>query len=422
MSPRIDAPRFRSAEADPAPLGKPLEYSFSKRIAPNRFLKAAMSERLSSFDKDDLASRGIPSAELIALCERWGKGVWGQILTGNVMIDPGHLEAAGNAIIPVDAPFHGPRFEAFKELATKAKANGSLIVAQVSHPGRQVPETIQNHPISASAVQLIAPNMGAKYAMPREATRADLDLVIEGFAHAAEFLEQAGFDGIQLHGAHGYLIAQFLSPTTNQRTDQYGGSLENRMRLVLEIAAAIKQRVSSRFVLGIKVNSVEFQDKGLSSDDAILLCQALEKAQFDYVETSGGTYESTGFRHMKDSTRKRENFFIEFAARIAAPLTQTKVYTTGGFKTVGAMVDALKDVDGVGIGRAAAQEPDLVLDILSGKVGGIMQLVLGEDDFIRTLGLAAYQIGQLGKGEEPVDGTNADAVDEVFSAMQAASS
>ncbi|KAI3326374.1 NADH oxidase, partial [Xylariaceae sp. AK1471] len=362
MSSTVNAPRFKSTETDPALLSEPLEFPFSKRTAPNRFLNAAMSERLASFDKDDIESRGIPSPELIAAYERWGKGGWGQILTGNVMIDPSHLEAAGNAIIPIGAPFHGPRFEAFKQLASKAKANGSLIVAQVSHPGRQVPETIQNNPISASPVQLITPNMGSTYAVPREATQADLNLVIDGFAHAAEFLEHAGFDGIQLHGAHGYLLAQFLSPTTNQRTDKYGGSLETRMRLVLEIAAAIKKRVSARFILGIKVNSVEFQAKGFTSDEAVLLCQALEKAQFDYVETSGGTYESPGFRFSRESTRKRENFFIEFAAQIASSLTQTKVYTTGGFKTVGAMVDALKEVDGIGLGRAAAQEPDLVRD------------------------------------------------------------
>jgi 2,4-dienoyl-CoA reductase-like NADH-dependent reductase (Old Yellow Enzyme family) len=156
--------------------------------------------------------------------------------------------------------------------------------------------------------------VGATYAKPREATQEDLNTIIDGFAHAAEFLEHAGFDGMQLHGAHGYLIAQFLSLSTNQRTDRYGGSLENRMRLVLEIAAAIKKRVSARFILGIKVNSVEFQDKGFTSDEAVLLCQALEKAQFDYVETSGGTYESFGFYHVKESTRKRENceYFPEF--------------------------------------------------------------------------------------------------------------
>ncbi|KAI0153176.1 NADH oxidase [Xylariaceae sp. FL1272] len=423
MSAKLDGrPRFEATtKVDAAPLGARLDFPFSKRSAPNRFLNAAMSERLASYDKDDVTKSGIPSKELIRLYERWGQGGWGQVLTGNVQIHPHHLEAEGNAIIPSDAPFSGPRFEAFSELATKAKANGSLIVAQVSHPGRQVPDTIQKHPISASAVPMSKSTMvPMSFATPRAATREDIDAVIEGFAHAAEYLEKSGFDGMELHGAHGYLIAQFLSPTSNHRTDEYGGSLENRMRLVLEIASAIKKRVSSSFILGIKVNSVEFQDKGFTTDEAVILCQALEKAEFDYVETSGGTYESSGFKHAKESTIKRENFFIEWAAQIASALTKTKVYTTGGFKTVAAMVDALKEVDGVGIGRAACQEPDLVNAILKEGVQGILKFSLSEEQFLQRLMLSAYQIGQIGRDEEITDGSSHEATQEALAKIMAA--
>lgn len=146
--------RYTSDSSDASPLGKPLKFEFSGKTAQNRFLKAAMTERISSWDPKDVKARGIPSKNLINVYKRWGEGGYGQILTGNVMIDYDQLEAMGNPIIPRDAQFSGPRFEAFKELASQAKAHGSLIVAQVSHPGRQCEDRIQKNPISASDVQL----------------------------------------------------------------------------------------------------------------------------------------------------------------------------------------------------------------------------------------------------------------------------
>lgn len=234
--------------------------------------------------------------------------------------------------------------------------------------------------------------------------------MIEGFAHAAEFLERAGYDGIELHGAHGYLLAQFLSEVTNQRTDEYGGSLENRLRLTLEVAAAIKKRVSKNFILGIKINSVEFQDKGLSPEETRIICRALEKAEFDYVETSGGTYEGFAFAHAKESTRARENFFIEFAEQFTKAFERTRVYTTGGFKTTAGMVNVLGSVDGVGIGRAATQEPDLPNVILSGKASGILKFAIDENDFITRMGWAVRQIHELGNGAEPSDLTDEELI------------
>lgn len=267
-----------------------------------------MSERLSSWSLDDLSARGIPSNELVNAYSVWGQGEIGLILTGNVMIHPEQLESEGNMIVPPSAPFHGERFEQFKALAAGGKSRGSLIVAQVSHPGRQTPEHLQPHPISASAVQLAGTVLGNTYGVPREATEDDIKGVIEGFAHTAEYLDKAGYDGIQLHGAHGYLLSQFLSETTNKRTDKYGGSLANRMRLILEIRDAIAQRVRPEFVVGIKVNSVEFQPNGFQPEEARELCQALEANRFDFVELSGGTYENWKMSDegKRDSTNKRE--------------------------------------------------------------------------------------------------------------------
>lgn len=192
--------RYPGEEVSADPLGAPLDYPFSGKSAPNRFLKAAMAERLSSWSPTDVPARGIPSPELINAYRRWGEGGFGTILTGNTMIDYENLEAAGNPILPRDATFSGPRFDAFREMAHAAKSGGGLVLVQLSHPGRQVGATLQKHPISASDVQL-EPRMGIEFAKPRPATEEDLRDVIESFAHAAEFASKAGYDGVQLHGA-----------------------------------------------------------------------------------------------------------------------------------------------------------------------------------------------------------------------------
>lgn len=260
--------------------------------------------------------------------------------------------------------------------------------------------------------------MGMEFAKPRAATQEDINKVIDGFAHAAEYLEKAGYDGIQLHGAHGYLLAQFLSPTTNNRTDKYGGSLENRMRIIIEIAEEVSKRVSKDFIVGIKINSVEFQDKGFSPEEAQSLCKALEQARFDYAELSGGTYESLAFAHKRESTKKRESFFLDFAEEIVKPLTKTKTYITGGFKTVGAMVKALDTVDGIGLARPVCQEFHLPKDILEGKVTGAIEQKLDQNDFGITNVAAGTQIRQVGKDQEPIDLSDQKNVDAFMNDMQ----
>lgn len=261
--------------------------------------------------------------------------------------------------------------------------------------------------------------MGMEFAKPHAASQDEINRVIDGFSHAAEFLEKTGYDGIQLHAAHGYLLAQFLSPTTNKRTDNYGGSLENRVRIIQEIAEACRKRVSKDFIIGIKINSVEFQDKGFSPEEAKGLCEALEKARFDYVELSGGTYESLAFGHKRESTKKRESFFIEFAEEIVKPLTKTKTYVTGGLKSVGAMVRALDTVDGVGIARPACQEFHLPKDILDGKVNAAIKLKIDDNDFGLTNVAAGTQIRQVGKDQEPIDLSDQQNLDAFMKDMKA---
>ena len=362
-----------------------------------------MTERLSSWDPSDFSKRGIPSENLINVYKRWGEGQLGTILTGNIMIEFDQLEAAGNAIVPRTAEPKGDRFEAFKKLAMESKAHGSLCVGQISHPGRQVSGNIQKDPVSASDVQLEGTVMGMTFAKPHPASAEEIERIIEGFAHAAEYLHAAGYDGIELHGAHGYLLAQFLASSTNRRTDQYGGSLANRSRIIIEIAQRIRKRVPESFILGIKINSVEFQKGGFDTDECKELCAALEANRFDFVELSGGTYEELAFAHKRDSTKKREAFFLDFAEAIVPALTKTKTYITGGFKTVGGMVNALGTVDGVGMARPVCQEPRIGADILSGKVKGAIKQRLDQNNFGITNVAAGSQIRMIGKDQEPID-------------------
>lgn len=421
----MSPPRFPSVPVDPAPLGAPIEMAFSGRKAPNRFLKTSMSELLASWDPTDIAARGIPSPEQVVLYKHWGAGGWGMIQTGNIMVHGGHIEAPGCLVIPREAPFEGQRFERFNDLATGAKKHGSLIIGQVSHAGRQVLESVQKHPISASDVQLITPGLHRSYAKPRAATADDIREIIDAFAHAAEFLEKAGFDGIQLHGAHGYLLGQFLSRNTNKRTDEYSGdSVEGRARLVLEIAEAVRARVSSSFIIGAKINVVELQEDGVQPADARELCTMLEAAQFDYVEFSGGNHEKMAWLHASEGSRSRENFYIEAAEEVmkwqpVASARKMKAYTTGGFHTVDAMVKALDVVDGVGLARAACQEPRLPLDILSSKVLGIMKYAMDEGDLYKRMSAAGTQIRQISRDQEPVDLTVPENVESIWGDIMA---
>ena len=362
-----------------------------------------MTERISSWDPQTFGARGIPSKNLINVYKRWGEGELGAILTGNIMLEYDQLEAAGNPIVPRGAEFKGERFEAFKQLAAESKAHGSLVIGQLSHPGRQCSDKIQKDPVSASDVRLEGNIMGMDFAKPHPASDEEIENIIEGFAHAAEYLSKAGFDGAELHGAHGYLLAQFLSSTTNKRTDQYGGTLANRSRIIMEIAQRIQTRVPKDFILGIKINSVEFQQGGFDTEECKELCASLEANEFDFVELSGGTYEELAFSHKRESTKKREAFFLDFAEVIVPALTKTKTYITGGFKTVGAMVSALKTVDGIGLARPVCQEPRLCADILSGKVKGAVKQRLDESNFGLTNVAAGSQIRMIGKDQEPID-------------------
>ncbi|KAK0663412.1 hypothetical protein QBC41DRAFT_329318 [Cercophora samala] len=416
MSPTGSSP----TEVDPSPLGSPLHFEFSGRAAPNRFLKSAATEKVTTYDPNNKVSSGIPNDELFQLYGTWASGGFGTIVTGNILIDPDHLEAPGNMIIPIDAPFDGDRFEGFRRLGSIGRQAGSLFLGQINHPGRQCIYAMQPNPISASDIQLVVDLFGTTFGKPRAATVEEIQSIVAAFVHAAVYLDKAGWDGVQLHGAHGYLLAQFLSLTTNLRTDSYGGSLANRARIITEIAAGVKDQCRKDFILSIKINSVEFQANGFTVEEASELCEILEKAGFDFVELSGGTYEEMALVHRKESTKAREAFFLDFAEKIAPRLSKTKVYVTGGFRTAKGMVDALKSVDGVGLVRAVCNNPKLPKDILDGKKTAAPVIAGGVyfDDFILTGSLAGLQMRLMGNGLPVLNAEDDAEVEELKKALQ----
>lgn len=393
---RVSAPKTPTST-----LASPLTFPFSGRTAPNRFLKAPMTERLCHWNTDDepISSRGYPSEEYKLLYQRWGEGEIGIIVSGNTMVAYDAVEAFGNPIIVDD---HDGRIAAYAEVAEVAKSNGSLFIAQLSHPGRQGSKALNPNPISASDVHLSIKWAGNEFAKPRPMTVEEIGEMVKKWGETAYLCHKAGFDGVQVHCAHGYLLAQFISLTTNHRTDQYGGDLENRSRIVFEIIEEIRSRVpDTSFIICVKINSVEFQEKGSKPEDCLELCKRLEEARVDFVDLSGGTFEGRAFHHVKESTKKREAYFIEFAEMIKPVLKKTKVYVTGGFRTASGMTAAIQGgaCDGVGIGRPLSAEPYLCRDILQGKINGAIENFMPLPLNTQASGT---QLHQIGKGHEKI--------------------
>ncbi|PIC33001.1 hypothetical protein B9Z55_013139 [Caenorhabditis nigoni] len=330
-------------------------------------------------------------------------------IKSNVLVDPTNLEALGNAIIFQEGE-SSERRALFSQWAQLMKQDGSLAVMQLSNAGRQTPIYVNPSPWSASDIQLHAKDFLCGKPIPLTTEQVKTE-VIDRFVYAAtaRYAYDCGFDGIQLHGAHGYLLSQFTSPTTNKRTDKYGGSVENRNRLILEIYDEIRKAIPSRdFLIGLKTNSVEFQAEGTTLEDAKKMCEAYEKRGFDFVELSGGNAEKFLFAHERESTKKREAFFAEFAEQIRPVFKNTVVYLTGGFRTVGAMVDAIQrnTTQGIGLRRPVTAEPDLPKKILSGSVPSAVHDAFNPNEMSLTLIASGAQIQQMGRNSLRSSGGN----------------
>ena len=247
---------------------------------PNRLAKAALEENLA--DEGQL-----PGPALWRLYRHWGIGGAGLIITGNVMIDGRAMTGPGGVVLEQDTPL-----EAFKTWAAASRQEGAQVWMQLSHPGRQVMANMGGNAWAPSAIPMAMGKYRKAFAQPEAMSEAQIAEVIARFAASAHAAEKAGFTGVQIHAAHGYLISQFLSPLANQRSDRWGGELTNRARLLLEVVRAVRQRVSPDFCVAVKLNSADFQRGGFSPDEARQVLLMLNELPVDLVELSGGIYES----------------------------------------------------------------------------------------------------------------------------------
>ncbi len=316
----------------------------------NRFAKAAMEESLGNAEL-------LPDDQLVQLYKTWGQGGTGLLLTGNVMVDRLAMTGPGGVVLEADTPL-----EPFRRWAAAAHEGGAKIWMQINHPGRQVFAALGGKALSASDIAVDLGKHSKMFARPRAMSEGEIEDVIARFVATARQAEKAGFDGVQIHAAHGYLLSQFLSPLTNQRKDQWGGSVANRARLLLEIVRQVRAAVAADFAVAVKMNSADFQRGGFDLDDAQQVVQMLNPLGVDVIEISGGNYEAPAMqgRTADGRTLAREAYFLEFAEQIAR-VSAVPVMSTGGvtrLATAQAVVDA--GVALVGMGTALAVCPDVV--------------------------------------------------------------
>ncbi len=376
----------------------------------NRFAKSAMTEAMAG-------SSDAPTHGHSTLYQRWSDGGLAVQITGNVMVDRRYLERPGNVVIEDERDL-----DTLKAWAQAAKSGGCQVWMQISHPGRQCPIVVNTRPLSPSDEKLRILGLFGK---PRAMSRKDIEDAIARYAETARIAQKAGFDGVQIHAAHGYLVSQFLSPITNQRRDEWGGSVENRARFLRTVYGAVRNAVGSDFPVAVKLNSADFQKGGFTIEDSAQVARWLEEDGIDLIELSGGTYEQMSFVNgaqgpQRDSTVKREAYFLEYAREVRKAVS-VPLMVTGGFRSVAAMERAVTEdgIDMIGLARPLCIQPRAATQILDGEIHtiGIEEdgLVIGRGRFgvnaqnwlvnlINTVSRVeyyAFQMTRMSRGLDP---------------------
>lgn len=377
-------------------LGRPLTLPCGI-VIKNRFFKSAMSEGLASTDHR-------PTSLLTTLYGTFAKGGAGLVVTGNVMIDRHALGEPRNVVVENEHDL-----DLLRSWAKAGTQHGTHLWMQLNHPGKQTMRALAKESVAPSAIPLTE-NMQSFFAPPRALTTEEIQELIERFGNAAAIAKRASFTGVQIHAAHGYLISQFLSPHHNMRKDEWGGSLQNRMKFLLEVYYNIRHKVGSAFPIGVKLNSADFQRGGFSEEESMLVVKELENAGIDLIEISGGTYENPSMtgRNRKESTIKREAYFLEYAEHVRQ-LVSTPIVVTGGFRSAKGMQTAIEEgaTDMVGLARPLAVEPDLPNKLLSGDkaVRTLAPIVTGvkriDEGAMLEFIWYEQQLGRIGKGKQP---------------------
>jgi 2,4-dienoyl-CoA reductase-like NADH-dependent reductase (Old Yellow Enzyme family) len=381
-----------------SPLLEPLHLPCGA-ILPNRIAKAAMTERLAAKNK-------MANEKHVALYKHWSGSGSGLLISGNIMVDQRYKESAGNIVLEDEQGIH-----ALKNLTAAGTLQGNHFWAQISHPGRQATLFSTFKPIAPSAVKLKKLMLFAK---PRAMTKAQIEDVLNRYVRTAELCKMGGFTGVQIHAAHGYLLSQFLSPKTNRRIDQYGGSIENRAKLLFDIIKKIREVVGPEYPISVKLNSADFQRGGFEEEDAFFVIRRLGDLGIDLLEISGGTYENIVFlekRYQRESTQKREAYFLDFANKVKE-FSSIPLMVTGGFRSIDFCEHVLQngELDVVGFARPYLLDKNFPSSLLDRSNPSIQDASF--DFKIRKLADMAeaayfdYQIHQLANNKELVPGYN----------------
>ena len=368
----------------------------------NRFFKSAMSEGMGTRDFQ-------PKKNIATLYKRWAEGGTGLIITGNIMVDPKGTAEPGNIVFDKNS-----NMEILKNWANQGQQHGAKVMVQLNHPGKQAPKTVSKQTVAPSAVPL-GNGLNKLFSTPCALTTSEVEELVQKFVTSAKVAKEAGFSGVQIHAAHGYLISQFLSPHDNRRTDKYGGSLENRMRFLKEIYLGMREELGKDFTIGIKINSTDFKEDGLTEEDSLKTIIELANLGLDFVEISGGTYERPA---MMGATSKSTNqvFFAEYSKKLKQKI-EIPVVVTGGIRSINAMNTLLNDntTDFIGIARPLTIDPNIPNKIKQGTYTivettrvstGVKKL---DKIFGSLLGIVYYQVlmQNIAKGKEPKATKNA---------------
>jgi len=325
----------------------------------NRIAKSAMSENMSPKHHG-------PTKSIVRAYQTWADGGAGLIITGNIMIDQKAIAEPGNVLVEDKSDF-----ELLQQWANVVKDTNQHLWAQINHPGRQAIGAINTEVVAPSAVKTNIKGMSSVFKMPKALTEPEILEIIDRFGNTAAILKAAGFTGVQIHGAHGYLVSQFLSPLVNLRKDQWGGNLENRARFVIEVYRNIRKKVGNSFPIGIKINSADFQRGGFTEEESMEVVLLLDAEGIDLIEVSGGTYEQPAMTgaNQKKSTAEREAYFMDYVEKVRK-LLKTPLMLTGGFRTVATMERAIinEELDVIGIARPFTLYPDLPNRIFAGNL------------------------------------------------------
>ncbi|MGW1950468.1 NADH:flavin oxidoreductase/NADH oxidase family protein [Streptomyces sp. NPDC001940] len=372
----------------------------SGQVLGNRIAKAAMEENMAGDGQ-------LPDEQLFTLYRRWAAGGTGLLITGNVMVHAEALTGPGGVVLDEHAPL-----KPFSDWAKAGKSGGGAIWMQINHPGRQVASDMPGVVWGPSDVGVSLGKHSSRFGRPTAMTPKQISDTVARYAVTAQRAEKAGFDGVEIHAAHGYLLSQFLSPLVNKRTDRWGGPLENRARMLLDIVRAVRAAVSPSFAVAVKLNSADFQRGGFDAEDARQVIEMLEPLGVDLVELSGGSYESPAMtgRPADDRTQAREAYFLDLAEDLVKT-SRLPLMLTGGItrrSTAERVLDS--GVAVVGMGTALAVTPDLP-DLWRNRREADRQMepVTWSDKALASAASMArvrHQMRRLARGSRPRPGTH----------------